>query len=202
MIWIYDNAIVKDLKEDLGDNVAVLDPDQALQVIALLQEDKIKFPIVALSRDDNFQLDNTRMNFTRLHTGVPAGFDDKTNTIYHEQWLPINLQYNVTVMAANQADADEIVRELLFKYINQYFITVETPYEVKRQIRVGLTIHPDEEIQWTHNPSAYIENGTLISGQFVLYVEGAVLLSYRSSHLQSLDYDLELARDRKLRKTT
>lgn len=200
MIWIYDDAIIKDLKEDLGDSVAVLNPDQSLQVIALLQEDKIKFPIVAFTRDDNFQIKSDLVNFTRMHRGIPAVFDSKENTVYNEKSIPIDLKYEMTVMASSQADLDEIIRELIFKYTEQYFITVELPYEAKRQIRVGLSIHPDDPIQWDKTPSDYISGGTLLSGKINLFVDGAILVSYTGMHLKKADLDLELVQNRERRK--
>lgn len=183
MLWIYDNVIVKDLQEDLGSSVSVLDPEQALQTSALLQEDKIHFPILTLTRADNFQIDSQRTNFTLMHQGVAASFDPKTNTIYNEKVIPITLQYQMTVLSAVQSDLDELIRELIFKYINQYFITVELPYEAKREIRIGLSIHPEDQIQWRSTPSNYIENGQLLSGVLTLYVDGAVIVSYAGMHL-------------------
>ena len=56
MIWRYDEAIVDDLNKsfntDSGTNkpvVAVVPPDDVISIAAQIQDDKITFPIIAVS---------------------------------------------------------------------------------------------------------------------------------------------------------
>ena len=146
MIYLYDNAIVKDLEDSFNPNhvenplVRVIDPEMAIGLAAQLQNDEIQFPIIAVTRSPEVATDTDRMNFTRLHRGSVAVVDNKTNNLYYEKALPIQLSYALTVITTRVADMDEIIKELLFKYTSEYFITITLPYECNRKIRFGMVI--------------------------------------------------------------
>lgn len=186
MIWIYDNALVNDIKKDLDNNVVVLSPDQAVGVAALLKDDKIHFPFICLTRQP-YQLDDTLTNGTKKHVGIPSAFDNKENNFYFEKSIPIKLTYEMTVISPVRADIDELTRELIFKYNDQYFITLQLPYESDRHIRIGVTIPNDAEIDQRETSSTYVESGKLQSAIIPLSIDGAVLLSYTPMHLQRVE---------------
>ena len=145
MIYLYDNALVEDLNKSFNPDlnhpvVRVISPDQVLGVAAQLQDDNISFPIVALERLDSIEVDSELSNFTRMHKGVAAVFDKDSNNFYNEKAIPINLSYTLSVLTTNQADMDEILRELIFKYVSMYFLKIRIPYESKREISFGVII--------------------------------------------------------------
>ena len=198
MIYVYDDAICEDLRNSFAKDsygncvVSVVPPDDIISIAAQVQEDKIHYPLIALSRPDNIPIDSSRMNFTRSHTGVATVFDNDTNNIYSEKVMPLKLQYTLICMATNTADIDELIRELIFKYTSQYFITIKIPYESKRKIRCGLRIDPDEEIQWYSTTSKYLEEGKLHSAGITLYIDGAVLVHYTRARLRRLSTEVEI----------
>lgn len=183
MIWLYDNAIVDDLKHSFNpDNVpnpvvSVVGPENILGVAAQLQEDSISLPIVALGRNP-IEYDLSRYNFTRAKVGVPAQYDSKENVVYHEKAIPIKLTYDLTLLTANQADMDELTKEILFKYSQQYFLIIRTPYEAKRPIRFGIQLVPDSQIEQSSTSKDYWEKGQLYQSILHLECHGCVLLSY------------------------
>ena len=140
MIYLYDNAIVKDLEQSFNYGntgkpvVKVVAPENIIGIAAQIKNDEITFPLVALNRDSNTTIDNNRYNFTRAKRGVPAVIDTDTNMLYSEKAIPIDLKYEMTILTTNTADMDEMIKELLFKYTSQYFMTIELPYEAKRRI--------------------------------------------------------------------
>ena len=184
MLWCYDNAIVDDLKQSfnttLEDNpvVSVVPPEDVVSIAAQLQDDKIRFPIIAVAREKTIPIDNTLTNFTRLHSGVATVFDKDKNELYYEKSTPIKLEYNLVCMSTNTADVDELIRELIFKYTQQYFITIDVPYESKRRIRFGVRIDNNADIEWYSTTSEYLNEGKLHSAGVKLYIDGAVLLTY------------------------
>lgn len=190
MIWVYDNAIVEDLRKSFNPNnvpnpaVSVIDPEQAVDLAAQIQQDKIKFPIVALTRVSPIGIDSDLKNFTKLKKGVPTTFDNIENLVYHERSIPINLSYELSVFTTTVADMDEIIRELLFKYASMYFLTVTIPYESKRQIRFGISIEDDENIDIKSTASNYISEGKLHTCSIRLNCEGCVLIHYTPRKLQ------------------
>lgn len=184
MLWIYDQAIVEDLKKSFNTNnvpnpaVSVIDPDHAIDLAAQVQDDKIKFPIVALTRQPSVPIDNSLRNFTKTKKGIITTFDNDTNMLYSERSMPVKLSYELSAFATNQADIDEIIRELLFKYSSMYFLTATVPYESKRKIRFGVVADTGTGIEIASAASAYISEGKLYASSIILNCEGCVIVHY------------------------
>ena len=196
MLYKYDNAIVDDLKRSFNPEnvpnpvVSVISPDQIVGLAAQLQNDSIKLPIIALTRNQE-QIDSNRTNFTSMHRGVATVIDNETNELYHEKVIPITLSYNLTIITSNTADMDEMIRELMFKYINMYFLTIKLPYESDRKIRFGVSLSKDSEIDRTSGVSEYRSEGKLYQSILTLNCEGTVLVSYTPVKLKRLEYEID-----------
>ena len=192
MLWAYDDAIVADLSNCIdpqgkaNNTVKVMGEEGMIGVFAQLQEDRITFPAIYLQRHPETPLDPARYNFARMHIGVPAVFDSETNNVYVEKSIPIQLKYTLHVLTTNTADMDEMIRELLFRYSSMYYITMQVPYESKRNIRFGMAINPDTDIIRNSGATEYIENGRLYESRMEIDCQGAVLLSYTPRHLKGL----------------
>lgn len=194
MIYLYDNAICDDIRRSFNPTnvpnpaVRVISSEQAISVAAQIQEDKLKFPIVALLRKPNsVQIDQSRMNFTRAHFGVPTVIDKKTNDTYYEKIFPVTLEYSLTVLTTNIADQDEIIRELLFKYINMYFLSIKIPYESGRQIKFGVRITSETDIDYSSGTSEYLQSGSLYQAIIPLKCDGCVLVTYTPAKLKRFE---------------
>ena len=202
MLYLYDRAICQDLKESLNpDNiknpvVTVLsnDESQAFSVAAQTQDDRLKFPIICVMRSDDIQLDPDRYNFTTLHRGVANVFDTETNNLYHEKAVPIKLSYTMCIYTTNQADQDELLRELIFKYTSQYFLTIKLPYESDRKARFGIRIDPDMDISRKSGSSHLLANGTLYEADLHLNIDGAMMYHYTPVRLRNFHYDVDIDR--------
>lgn len=197
ILYLYDTAICEDLQKSFNPHnaenpfVRVVSPEQVIGIAAQIQNDEISFPIVAITRDEDTPIDRERMNFTRAHKGVHSVLDTKTNNLYYEKAIPIKLSYSLTILTTNTADMDELIRELLFKYINMYFLTIQLPYECNRKVRFGVSIQSDSEIQRSSGNLEYIESGKLYQSIIPLTCEGCVLVSYTPAHLKRSAYEIE-----------
>lgn len=198
MLYLYDNAIAEDLQRSfnptsqLNPEVKVVDPEGVISLIAQMQEDRISFPIVVLTRHEDTPIDNTRTNFTRMHRGIATVIDPDTNELYYEKVIPIKLSYDLTILATNTADMDELVKELLFKYLSMYFIKFQLPYECRRPVRFGVSVDPETEISRKSGQFEYIDGGTLHQAIITLKCEGAVLVSYTPVKLKRGVQDVEI----------
>lgn len=197
MIYLYDKAIAEDLRKSFNPNnidqpmVQVVDPEGTVDLVAAMKEDKVTYPIVSLFREPDSAVDTSRINFARLHRGVATVIDPETNLIYYEKVLPINLQYTLSVFTTNTADMDEILRELLFKYIQMYFLSITLPYEAHRTIRFGVRVDPDG-IERQSGSVDYIQSGQLHKAKVPLVCEGCVLVDYTPAKLKKADYGTEV----------
>lgn len=188
MLYNYDIAIAEDLNRSLNaasgvnDIVKVIDKEGVIGLIAQMKEDKVKFPLICLVRHTDTPVDTTLANFTRIHKGVAASFDEETHNIYYEKSIPVKLEYDLVILGTNTADVDEFVKEALFKYTNVYFISMQLPYESKRTIRFGVTISGD--VTRESGSFNYISEGALYQAIIPLRCEGAVLFSYTPRHIE------------------
>lgn len=198
MLWCYDNAIANDLKRSLTPNgdvnpvVKVCDQEGVIELIAQMQEDQISFPIIVLTRKPDTPVDKRRTNFTRMKQGIPVLIDTDDNNVYYEKVIPIELGYDLTVLATNTADMDELVKELLFKYMETFFIKFQLPYESKKMIRFGVSVDGDTEISRKSGYFEYIQGGILYQSIISLRCEGAVLVSYTPQRLKREDVTIKL----------
>ena len=200
MLYLYDQAICEDLRRSFNDvnmgstTVKVVDPDLAIDAVSQIQNDEFEFPAVVVTRGESYSVDTQRFNFTRLHRGVSVVIDKETNTLYDEKALPVTLSYNITVLCTNTQDMDELTRELIFKYMEQYFLSIQLPYESNRKIRFGLTVDPDQPIETTSRALQYLTTGKAYQTIIHLKAEGCVLLTYTPRALpryeQQVDVDV------------
>lgn len=188
MLYLYDRALVDDLKssltEDINQNVFLTDAENYQGILSQIQDDTITYPLILLHRDEDTPIDTSRVNFTRAKIGVPCTFDNKTNTVYYERALPVTLNYTLQVLSTNVADTDELARELFYKYLSMYFLTIRVPYESDRKIRFGVVTDQDYGIRRESGSFDYIASGKLYQSTMHLITQGCVSLTYTPRHLK------------------
>lgn len=198
MLYLYDSAICEDLQnsfKSIENNqpiVKVVDAEGILGIIAQIKEDKINFPLVAITRDPNLSIADN-LNFTRMHKGVCTVLDNKTNELYYEKAIPVNLRYAITVLTTNTADMDELLRELIFKYTSMYFLTITLPYECSRKVRFGIRIDKDSTIERSSAQLEYIQSGQLYQSILNVFCEGCVMVEYTPAKLMRVDPNVQIA---------
>lgn len=196
MLYLYDDAIIEDLRKSFNPAqvpnpaVSVVNAEQIIDIAAQIQDDKLRFPLVSVYRKSDMQIDSQRQNFTRRHRGVCTVIDHKTNNLYYEKMIPVNFSYEITTLCTNTIDQDELIRELLFKYSDMYFLTIQLPYESDRRMRFGLSIDENAGIERKSGLSEYLESGQLYQSTITLNVEGGVLLEYTPVHLKRTEYEV------------
>jgi hypothetical protein len=172
--------------------VKVVAPENILSLVAQAKNDEIEFPVVALTRDPNYQIDTSRTNFTMMQKGIQTVMDTKENIIYNEKAIPITLDYSLTILTTNTIDMDEIERELLFKYESMYFLSLEIPYESKRVIRFGIEVSLNDNIERSSTTGEYLSQGQLHQSIIPLNCQGAVLLNYTPVKLKRMEVEYGL----------
>lgn len=195
MLWLYDESIADDLRKSFNTSVLhpyvkVIDPDVNLSIAAQIQNDNISFPIICVVRDDNYQVDTDLTNFTAMHKGVATVIDNKTNNIYYEKSMPIKLGYSLNIIGTNTVDVDELVKEILFKYSDMYFLTIRLPYEGERKLRFGIEFDRQGSIERRSGVAEMINEGTLYETVLPFQTRGVRLITYTPKHLKTFDYNI------------
>ena len=127
----YDDALAGKLMKWTPTNLQlrVLKPDDTKRLMELKADDsrdkQLRLPFIALSRNNEIEL--------LLNVKNPRSFDGLTLNKTEEKTLqmnviPVKLQYQLDIFAKTQAEAEQYVREYLFKLINNPVIKIVIPY--------------------------------------------------------------------------
>ena len=127
----YDDALAGKLMKWTPTNLQlrVLKPDDTRRLIELKADDSrdknLKLPFIALSRNNEIELLSNMKS--------PKSFDGLKLKQTEEETLqmnvlPVKLQYQLDIFAKTQIEAEQYVREYLFKLVNNPVIKIVIPY--------------------------------------------------------------------------
>lgn len=129
----YDEAVTHKIKGWLADSskMRVLSPDESNRIIQLNAEDSkdepLKLPLIAISRNKDIEIEST-IKQNKSFDGLIIGKDVTTATTIHLNVIPIKTTYQLDIYTKKRIEADEYVRQYLFKLINNPQIIIEIPY--------------------------------------------------------------------------
>ena len=132
-ISYYDDAVTAKIKGWVADNsnLRVLNPDETKRVIELHAEDSndapLKLPLLTISRNKELEIANA-IKQSKSFDGLVIDTDDINAATVHMNVIPVKTLYQLDIYTKRQLEADEYVRQFLFKLINNPQIIVEIPY--------------------------------------------------------------------------
>lgn len=132
-ISYYDEAITQKIKGWLADSskLRVLSPDESSRLLQLHAEDSndepLKLPLIAISRNKDIEIESA-IKQNKSFDGLVIGKDATNNTTIHLNVIPVKTTYQLDIYTKKRIEADEYVRQYLFKLINNPQIIIEIPY--------------------------------------------------------------------------
>ena len=132
-ISYYDEAITQKIKGWLADSsrLRILSPDESNRLIQVQAEDSgdqpIKLPLLAISRNKDIEIEST-IKQNKSFDGLIIGKDTANHTTVHLNVIPVKTTYQLDIYTKKRIEADEYVRQYLFKLINNPQIVIEIPY--------------------------------------------------------------------------
>ena len=129
----YDEAVTQKIKGWLADSskLRVLAPDESNRLIQLHAEDAndepLKLPLIAISRNRDLEIESA-IKQNKSFDGLILGKDATTAGTIHLNVIPIKTTYQLDIYTKKRIEADEYVRQYLFKLINNPQIIIEIPY--------------------------------------------------------------------------
>jgi hypothetical protein len=132
-ISYYDEAITQKIKNWLADSskLRVLSPDDSNRLIQLMADDSkdrpMTLPVIAISRNKDIELESA-IKQNKSFDGFIINKDEKAATTVHMNVIPIKTTYQLDIYTKKRIEADEYVRQYLFKLINNPQIIIEIPY--------------------------------------------------------------------------
>lgn len=137
-ISYYDDAIIEKLKKWVPDTnkLRVLDPDDTKRLFELKADDTndapVQFPFITLSRNKDLEISSTikqLRSFDGLHIISPneqGRMVPEKTALFNA--IPVKTTYQINIYTKHRYEADEYLRNFLFKLINNPQIIVDIPY--------------------------------------------------------------------------
>ena len=136
----YDDAIIDKIKKWIPEesNLRILKPDETKRLFAARADDKkdapLTLPIIALSRSKDIEL-LSPIKQSKSFDGLKNGLKFITKhgqqipvSTSHLNVIPIQVSYQLDIYTKTYEEADEYVRSLVFKLINNPTIVINIPY--------------------------------------------------------------------------
>ena len=136
-VLYYDEAIVNKLKKWIPDDrqLRVLNPNESARLFELAAEDSkdapLKLPLIALSRNPDIKLlSNIKQLKSFNGLNLKNTYESPLNSGSSIQMnvIPITVEYQLDIYTKTAYEADEYVRNFIFKLLNNPQIIVEVPY--------------------------------------------------------------------------
>jgi hypothetical protein len=129
----YDEAVTAKIKSWLADSskLRVLSPDESARLIQLSAEDSkdasLKLPLISISRNKDIEIESA-IKQNKSFDGLIIETDNTTAKTVHMNVIPIKTTYQLDIYTKKKIEADEYVRQYLFKLINNPQIIIDIPY--------------------------------------------------------------------------
>ena len=180
-ISYYDEAVTEKIKGSLADSskLRVLSPDESSRLIQLDAEDTddkaFTLPMIAISRNKDIEITSAikqNMSFDGLIIDKDV---TKAETV-HMNVIPIKTTYQIDIYTKKRIEADEYVRQYLFKLINNPQIIVEIPYN-NRIVRHTANLRVLDTVSDTSDISTHIFPGQFYKWTIQLELQDGFLFS-------------------------
>ena len=182
----YDEAITQKIKGWLADSskLRVLSPDESNRLIQLTAEDSgdkpLKLPLIAISRNRDIEI-GSAIKQNKSFDGLIIGSDESTSATVHLNVIPIKTTYQIDIYTKKRIEADEYVRQYLFKLINNPQIIIEIPYN-NYIVRHTANLRVLNTISDTSDISTHVFAGQFYKWTIQLELQDGFLFSIPQKH--------------------
>lgn len=195
-IRYYDEALATKINSWLPKSknrkIQVLKPDEVKRLFTIEADERndkpIQLPLIAISRDTQIDV---------LHpTKRAMSFDgmmlesDGKHTIQLDA-VPISITYQLDIYTRHFDEGDELLRELIFKIINNSQLTITLPYNNQNLIQV-CAMKLQGRVEDTSSISERLFSGQFTRWTLRLNIDGAYLYSIPYVDNVSVEYGFEV----------
>lgn len=171
MFYLYDTAIIEDMRSILDDERIYICPsDRVFSVIARLNEDDVKLPMISVARTGISLLDSQH---TMRFTGGISNISENEESISRIQVIPIQINYQFDVWTKHREENDNIIRELIFYYMTHPTLEVKVPYGTN--LKHTFNIFYDKTIEDNSDISDQVNHGEYFRQTLSVYTPDAYL---------------------------
>ena len=197
-IRFYDEAIANKINSWLPKSknrkIQILKPDEVKRLFSIEADERndkpIQLPLIAISRETQIDV---------LHpTKRAMSFDgmmlesDGKHTIQLDA-VPISLTYQIDMYTRHFDEGDELLREMIFKIINNPQLVIELPYN-NQKLKQVCAMKLQGSVEDTSSVSERLFSGQFTRWTMRVDIDGAYLYSIPYVDNVSVEYELEVAR--------
>jgi hypothetical protein len=182
----YDEAVTQKIKGWLADTskLRVLSPDESTRLIQLHAEDSndkpLKLPLIAISRDKDIRIDST-IKQNKSFDGYILEQDKENQVTAHLNVIPISTNYQIDIYTKTRTEADEYIRQYLFKLINNPQIIIDIPYN-NYFVRHTANLRVLDTVSDTSDISTHVFPGQFYKWTIQLELQDGFLFSLPQKH--------------------
>lgn len=194
---LYDNAVATKinnwLPKDKNRNIKVLKPDETKRLFEIEADEKndkpLSLPLIAISRDTTVEILQPTM--------VPMSFDgmmiesDGVQTVQLDA-IPVSLSYQLDIYTKRYDEGDELLREFIFKIVNNPQLVIEIPYN-NQKLKYVTAIKLQSQVEDTSDIQQRLFPGEFTRWTLRFNVDRPYLFSVPLKNNVSMDVDLEVA---------
>lgn len=198
-IRYYDEAIANKINSWLPKSknrkIQVLKPDEVKRLFSIEADERndkpIQLPLIAISRETQIDVMHPTKRAMSFD-GMMLKSDGK-HTLQLDA-VPISLTYQLDIYTRHFDEGDELLRELIFKIINNPQLTITLPYNNQNLIQV-CAMKMQGQVEDTSSISERLFSGQFTRWTLRLDIDGAYLYSIPYVDNVKVEYELEVGRD-------
>lgn len=198
-IRYYDEALANKINSWLpkakNRKIQVLKPDEVKRLFTIEADERndkpIQLPLIAISRETQIDVLHPTKR-TMSFDGMMLESDGK-HTIQLDA-VPISITYQLDIYTRHFDEGDELLRELIFKIINNPQLTITLPYNNQNLIQV-CAMKMQGRVEDTSSISERLFSGQFTRWTLRLNIDGAYLYSIPYVDNVKVDYELQVGRN-------
>ena len=198
-IRYYDEALASKINSWLPKSenrkIQILKPDEVKRLFSIEADERndkpIQLPLIAISRETQIDVMHPTKRAMSFD-GMMLKSDGK-HTLQLDA-VPISLTYQVDIYTRHFDEGDELLRELIFKIINNPQLTITLPYNNQNLIQV-CAMKMQGQVEDTSSISERLFSGQFTRWTLRLDIDGAYLYSIPYIDNVKVEYELEVGRN-------
>lgn len=187
-VYLYDDAIVTKLRNWRSNNdITISVPENLFTYLADINNDRIKLPQISLIRLPDIEILNTNK---KMLSREGLSYNVNETNISTLSAIPIRISYQLDIYTRKRKDNDDLMREIIFKLINNPRLEIEIPYNHSDKSHY-FNLKLNSTIVDNSNVAEHLEKGEFFRSTLDLYVDDAYLFNYRIKDTLSLEVEVE-----------
>ena len=175
-VELYDSALLTKI-QGVYENTVLSPPERAFQACAELKKNngKVRLPLLSLYRF-RYTLSLPMLSTRGIRRGRNISYTEDKSEIILQKTIPLDIEYQLDVWTDNTKTVDNIVRELLFWFLENPDITVTNPNGMDFQFSLIF----DHDVENNSDVMSFEQLGRLYRMTVPMRLDNAVLFSMGS----------------------